>query len=257
MNCHSCSLSSTLSFPTKSPPFQKAKGSQHGIKVDRTSAGHWVHACFEENNMGPKWWREFQCLLQHPSDFPIQKTGPPTSHGLPATYHTAEGRWLVDHPTLSGSTGAEEIPSPKGFPEKLQLLGSKEGRDSHPGCGSLDLCRLIGNTPRSTIWISAWAPPMSCPPPWRRWSPECGGVGCCEGSHDSCSCFSYSRGWRGETDPIGTWGACTSEPEEAPHSMGGLDLIWGRFPARPLGFVHSQANWTNAALARGIPLGHN
>ena len=31
--------------------------------------------------------------------------------------------------------------------------------------------------------------------------------------------------------------SCTSEPEEAAHLEGGLDLIWARYPARPPGFV--------------------
>ena len=35
---------------------------------------------------------------------------------------------------------------------------------------------------------------------------------------------------------------CTSEPEEAAHSVGGLDLIWGRFPSVPLGIAHSHVN---------------
>ena len=30
----------------------------------------------------------------------------------------------------------------------------------------------------------------------------------------------------------------TSGPEEAAHLEGGLDLIWGRYPARPLGSAH-------------------
>ena len=36
--------------------------------------------------------------------------------------------------------------------------------------------------------------------------------------------------------------SCTSEPEEAAHSEGGLDLLQGRYPAIPLGFAHSQVN---------------
>ena len=32
--------------------------------------------------------------------------------------------------------------------------------------------------------------------------------------------------------------SCTSEPEEAAHSEGGLSLIWGRYPAIPPGFAH-------------------
>ena len=40
--------------------------------------------------------------------------------------------------------------------------------------------------------------------------------------------------------------SCTSEPEEAAHWEGGLDPIWGRYPARPLGFAHLQANQTCA-----------
>ena len=49
--------------------------------------------------------------------------------------------------------------------------------------------------------------------------------------------------------------SCTSESEEAAHLEGGLDLIWGRYPVRPLRFALSQANQTHADLARGIPLG--
>ena len=46
---------------------------------------------------------------------------------------------------------------------------------------------------------------------------------------------------------------CTSDPEEAAHLMGELGLIWGRFPARPPGFIHLQANQAHAGLAWGIP----
>ena len=36
--------------------------------------------------------------------------------------------------------------------------------------------------------------------------------------------------------------SCASEPEEAAHSKGGLDLIQGRYPARPLEFACLQVN---------------
>ena len=36
--------------------------------------------------------------------------------------------------------------------------------------------------------------------------------------------------------------SCISEPGEAAHSVGGLDLIQGRYPARPPEFVCLQAN---------------
>ena len=49
--------------------------------------------------------------------------------------------------------------------------------------------------------------------------------------------------------------SCTSEPEEASHSEGGLDLVQGRYPAIPLEFAHLQANLTHAGLVRGIPPG--
>ena len=48
---------------------------------------------------------------------------------------------------------------------------------------------------------------------------------------------------------------CTSEPEEAAQSEGRLDLMQGRFPSIPLGFVHSLANQTHAGLAGDIHLG--
>ena len=95
---------------------------------------------------------------------PQSKTWPHqqvTAFWLPAC--TAEEGWLVDCPTLSGSIGAEEIPSPKGFPQKLWLLGSKNGRNDCPGCGSSELHSSIGNALRSTMWSNAGAPPMSCP----------------------------------------------------------------------------------------------
>ena len=47
--------------------------------------------------------------------------------------------------------------------------------------------------------------------------------------------------------------SCTSEPEEAAHLEGGLDLIWGRYPAIPLGFAHLQVNQTHAGLAGVYP----
>ena len=48
---------------------------------------------------------------------------------------------------------------------------------------------------------------------------------------------------------------CASQPEKAAHLMGKPSLVWGIFPARPPGFAHSQANRTQAGLARGILLG--
>ena len=47
---------------------------------------------------------------------------------------------------------------------------------------------------------------------------------------------------------------CTSEPEEAAHLVGGLDLVWRRFPSVPLGFDYSHANQTHTGLARFLPL---
>ena len=35
---------------------------------------------------------------------------------------------------------------------------------------------------------------------------------------------------------------CTSEPEEAAHSAGGMDHVWRRFPSVPLGFAHLHVN---------------
>ena len=48
---------------------------------------------------------------------------------------------------------------------------------------------------------------------------------------------------------------CTSEPEEAAHSAGGLDLVQGGFPSVPPGFACLHVNQTHTGLARGIPLG--
>ena len=45
----------------------------------------------------------------------------------------------------------------------------------------------------------------------------------------------------------------TSEPEKAAHSEGGIDLVWGRYPARPPGLAHLQVNQTHAGLARVYP----
>ena len=47
----------------------------------------------------------------------------------------------------------------------------------------------------------------------------------------------------------------TSEPEEAAHLAGGLDLIQGRFPSVPPGLAHLNANQNHTGLARGISLG--
>ena len=49
--------------------------------------------------------------------------------------------------------------------------------------------------------------------------------------------------------------SCTSEPVEAAHSEGGLDLIQGRSPTRPLEFACLQVNQAHAGLVSGIPLG--
>ena len=90
----------------------------------------------------------------------------------------------------------------------MWLPGSEEGRNHCPGCDSSELHGPIGNTPGSTMWSSAGTPPMSCPPPWRRQSPEPGDDRCCwEGSCGSCSCIPYSRAKRGGTDHTGTGGA--------------------------------------------------
>ena len=52
-------------------PSQKAKKSHQEIKVDKISAGQLVCDYLEGNDRVPKWWREFQHLLQHPSDSPV------------------------------------------------------------------------------------------------------------------------------------------------------------------------------------------
>ena len=51
--------------------------------------------------------------------------------------------------------------------------------------------------------------------------------------------------------------SCASEPEQAAHMEGGLDLKWGRYPSIPLGFDYLLANRTHTGLVRGIPYKHN
>ena len=92
------------------------------------------------------------------------RTGPPTIHGLLDTHHTSKEGWMVDCPTLTGSVGAEEIPSPQRFLGELQLLRSEEGRNSCPGHGSSGLGCMIWNAPMSVMWNGAGTPPMSCSP---------------------------------------------------------------------------------------------
>ena len=53
--------------------------------------------------------------------------------------------------TLPGGVGMKEIPSPKGFSRELQLPGSEEGEDSHPGNGPSEMCHAIGDAP-SSMW---------------------------------------------------------------------------------------------------------
>ena len=113
-----------------------------------------------------------------PQWLPNPKTSPTTSHSLPTTHHTAKEGGLVDHFTLSGSIGAEEIPSSKGFPWQPWLPGSEKGRNSYPDCASSELCCLIWNAHGSAMWSGVGAPPMFCPPghlketvsrTWRCW----------------------------------------------------------------------------------------
>ena len=68
-----------------------------------------------ENYRLPKWWREFWSLLQCPCYSAIQKLAhqQATAFWIPTT-QLEKGGW-VDCPTLSGSVGVEEIPSPKDF----------------------------------------------------------------------------------------------------------------------------------------------
>ena len=94
---------------------------------------------------------------------PSLNIGLPTSHSLLATLHTAKEGQLLDCPTMSGSIGAEEIPSPKGFPWKQWLPQSEEGRNGCLGHGSSELYIPIRDAPGSTMWSSAGALPMSCP----------------------------------------------------------------------------------------------
>ena len=73
-NCHSYSFSLIPSFPTKAPLFPEGNEPwEKAIGVDTVSGNQWVWAYLEENKRVPKWWWEFQSLLQHPCDSAIQK----------------------------------------------------------------------------------------------------------------------------------------------------------------------------------------
>ena len=188
------------------------------------------------------------------------KTGPPASHSLPDTHHTAREGWVVDHPTLSQSIGAEEIPSPKWFPGEPWLQRSEEGRNSCPSCGSSELCCVIWNTPRSAMWSHAGALPMSCPliEEYGLLNLEILDVAEKDPMTPAPASAASSPPPDPEEEeqvvliPEESW---TFEPEEAVPLEGGLHLVWGRYPTRPSGFAHSQANQTHAGLVRGIPLG--
>ena len=76
---------------------QKAKKSQQGIEANTASAGQWICAYLEENDMVPKWWREFQCLFQCPSDSPIQRLAcqQATAFWLAVTQQKKHGWWTT------------------------------------------------------------------------------------------------------------------------------------------------------------------
>ena len=189
---------------------------------------------------------------------PQSKNWLPTSCSLLAVHCTAKERWLVEYPTLYGGIGVEELPSPKGFPWNPLLLGGDKGENDCPGHGSLEVHGLIRNALRSAMWSGAGVLPVSCPPSLKEavsWTWKCWMLP--RGFHRSCYCicFPYSKPKEEEQitlqlpqEPF------ASEPEEATHLAGGLDLIWGRFPSVPPGFAHLNVNWTHTGLARGIPL---
>ena len=105
----------TPSYPPRCLSFQKAKKSQQGIKVNTTSAGQWVCAYIGENDRGPKWWREFQCLFQHPGDSPIQRLAcqQATAFWLPTAQQKKDGWWTAP-PCLEVSGQRTYLP-PKDF----------------------------------------------------------------------------------------------------------------------------------------------
>ena len=138
------------------------------------------------------------------------ETGPSTGHSLLDTHHTDRERWMVDHSTLPGGIGMEDVPSPKIFSREPQLLGSEEGGDSHPGNGPSELCFSFGNAPGSVMLGSSGALPMSGTPYGGRLSPKIGDVRCSrKGLHGSSSClysllpYSRSGGRTGCTDTQG------------------------------------------------------
>ena len=149
---------------------------------------------------------------------------------------------------------------PKRFPGELWLLRSEEGRDSCPGCGSSELCCAIWNASRSAMWSGAGGLPMSWPPHWGWQSPELEDVACCR--KDPLTPALASAPSSPTPDPeeeeqvlLIPEESYNTEPEKTAHLEGGLDLVWSRYPTRPLGFAHSQANQTCAGLVRGISLG--
>ena len=192
-----------------------------------------------------------------PQWLPNPKASPPTSCSLLAAHHTVKERWLVDCPTLSRGIGAEELPSSKGFPWNLWLLGSEEGGNNCPGHSSLEQCSSIGNAPRSTMWSGAGALPVSFP------LLEGDGLLNLEmlvfAEKDSITpAPAYPTPEAKEEEQVTLQvpeEPCTSVPEEAVHLVGRLDLVWGRFPSVLLGFAYSHANQTHTRLAWGIPLG--
>ena len=97
MSCYFYSLSSSHPSQPGHLPSQKEKKSQQEIKADTASPCQWVCAYPEENDMVPKWLREFQNLLQHPGDSPVQKLAcqQAAAFWLPTAQQKKDGWWTT------------------------------------------------------------------------------------------------------------------------------------------------------------------
>ena len=224
-----------------------------------TSAGQWVCANLKRNNRVPGWWREILCLLQCPSDSPFPKLAhqQATVFWLPTTQLKKDGLWTASaclevygwrkYLPLKGFNGShdyfevrkEEMVT---LTMALQSCSVWSGTPLGVLCGVVqELCQcpaplLEGDSLLNVMLdvaekdpvIPAPASAPNIPTP----EPE-----------EEKQILQVPK------EP------CASEPEKAAHLLGGLHLTQGRFPAIPPGSAHMQANWTHAALARGIPPG--
>ena len=235
-------LQSSSSQPSNIPSQKAKKLEERATGAYTISAYQWVWAYLEENYRVPKWWREFWSLPKHPCDPAIQKLACQQAVPLwiPATQLKEDGLWIAS--SCLEVLGRRKYLPPKDF----------QGSHDYQEVRREETVALALALQSCAMW-SGMPPGMLC--------------GVVQELHQCLALLIEEDGLlnvemldAAEKDPVAPVPASApasptpdpeeeeqviqipeesfaSEPEEDAHSEGGLDLVWGRYPAIPLGIA--------------------